>query len=269
MTRSPYRRRRPGTEHHLAAPGERAARPAAPRRPAAVRSVLNRPTRPAPNGSRGAVPDETITLSQAAERLGVHYMTAYRYVRTGRLPASKDGSEWRVAVADVETMLSGRSRRRRRRWTPSGGPGHGRRRRRDYHVRLETRLLVGDEAGVVVDHRGRPHRRGRPRGALPRGPGPGHGPHRRRLGCRAGVRRPGAPGLGRRAPTHRSARPPVHPPGPQARDRRARCPAGRPPQRPRRPRRRPAAGRGLRRGRPGRRHPGASRSSTPAARPTG
>ena len=30
---------------------------------------------------------------------------------------------------------------------PPGGPGQGRRRRRDYHVRLESRLLVGDEAG--------------------------------------------------------------------------------------------------------------------------
>jgi len=93
------------------------------------------------------VPDETITLSQAAERLGVHYMTAYRYVRTGRLPASKDGSEWRVTVADVDAMLSGRAGAAGVGGPPPGGPGHGRRRRRDYDLRLENRLLVGDEAG--------------------------------------------------------------------------------------------------------------------------
>ena len=33
-----------------------------------------------------------VTLHEAAERLGVHYMTAYRYVRTGRLPAERDGA---------------------------------------------------------------------------------------------------------------------------------------------------------------------------------
>ena len=34
---------------------------------------------------------EPISLQEAASRLGVHYMTAYRYVRTGRLPAQRDG----------------------------------------------------------------------------------------------------------------------------------------------------------------------------------
>ena len=31
------------------------------------------------------------TLPEVAEKLGVHYMTAYRYVRTGRLPARTRG----------------------------------------------------------------------------------------------------------------------------------------------------------------------------------
>jgi excisionase family DNA binding protein len=34
---------------------------------------------------------ETLTLHEAAERLGVHYMTAYRYVRHGQLFATKVG----------------------------------------------------------------------------------------------------------------------------------------------------------------------------------
>ena len=35
---------------------------------------------------------ETLGLRECAERLGVHYMTAYRYVRTGMLPATKVGA---------------------------------------------------------------------------------------------------------------------------------------------------------------------------------
>ena len=31
----------------------------------------------------------TISLQEAADQLGVHYMTVYRYVRHGRLPARK------------------------------------------------------------------------------------------------------------------------------------------------------------------------------------
>ena len=45
---------------------------------------------------------DTITLTDASERLGVHYMTAYRYVRTGRLAAHKAGGQWRVTTDDLE-----------------------------------------------------------------------------------------------------------------------------------------------------------------------
>ena len=37
-----------------------------------------------------AQPQE-LTLHQVAEILGVHYMTVYRYVRLGQLPAFKAG----------------------------------------------------------------------------------------------------------------------------------------------------------------------------------
>ncbi len=33
----------------------------------------------------------TMTLNEAAEHLGVHYMTAYRYVRLGKLAAAQGG----------------------------------------------------------------------------------------------------------------------------------------------------------------------------------
>jgi MerR family transcriptional regulator, light-induced transcriptional regulator len=94
------------------------------------------------------VPSETISLTDAAERLGVHYMTAYRYVRTGRLPATKVGAEWRVAVSDVDALRSGDAGSAAVGGPPPAGPGKGRRRRHDYHVRLEDRLLAGDEAGA-------------------------------------------------------------------------------------------------------------------------
>jgi len=78
---------------------------------------------------------ELITLHEAAERLGVHYMTAYRYVRTGRLPAERDGVYWMVDAADIEKLrASGRER-------PAPG-----RVRIDGPAKLAARMVAGDEA---------------------------------------------------------------------------------------------------------------------------
>jgi excisionase family DNA binding protein len=46
-----------------------------------------------------------ITLTDAAEQLGVHYMTAYRYVRTGRLEAMRRGGHWEVDPASLRALL--------------------------------------------------------------------------------------------------------------------------------------------------------------------
>lgn len=85
-----------------------------------------------------------ISLAEAAETLGVHYMTAYRYVRTGRLPAHKVGQEWRVALADVEAL---RDR------PPAAVPISGRGRRRDRTAVLVDRLTHSDEQGAwaIID----------------------------------------------------------------------------------------------------------------------
>jgi excisionase family DNA binding protein len=89
------------------------------------------------------MPPDHMSLTEAADLLGVHYMTAYRYVRTGRLPAAKNGATWVVSRADVDafghTPASPRPRRGNSRLA--------------FPVRLEDRLLVGDEAGAwrVVD----------------------------------------------------------------------------------------------------------------------
>ncbi len=79
---------------------------------------------------------KTVTLQDAAERLGVHYMTVYRYVRLGRLPARKVGGVWEVEVADLTGLRRGLDRR------------VGRRRPAAWSKRLESRLISGDEAGA-------------------------------------------------------------------------------------------------------------------------
>lgn len=77
-----------------------------------------------------------LTLHEVAETLGVHYMTAYKYVRTGRLPASRVGHEWRVRRSDLERFRRSATAPPRRGST------------RDLATRLRARLLVGDETGA-------------------------------------------------------------------------------------------------------------------------
>lgn len=51
---------------------------------------------------------ELLTLQEAADRLRVHYMTAYRWVRRGELPAFKAGGRLRVRGADLDRFLAAR-----------------------------------------------------------------------------------------------------------------------------------------------------------------
>jgi excisionase family DNA binding protein len=46
-------------------------------------------------------PEDDLTLHEVAAHLGVHYMTAYRYVRLGMLPARRVGRSWRVSPMDL------------------------------------------------------------------------------------------------------------------------------------------------------------------------
>jgi excisionase family DNA binding protein len=80
---------------------------------------------------------ESISLAEAAQRLGVHYMTAYRYVRTGRLPARREGAQWLVNPRDL-ARLQKHDRDR---------PG-GRRAPSDRVAILAARMAAGDEAGA-------------------------------------------------------------------------------------------------------------------------
>jgi excisionase family DNA binding protein len=109
-------------------------------------------------------PAGTLTLPQAAERLGVHYMTAYRYVRTGQLMATRRDGRWAVSAGDLAAFERGRSsppRGGRRQTAGDGAVDPKRASRPDaaregatdggtsrYRVRLLERLLAGDEAGA-------------------------------------------------------------------------------------------------------------------------
>jgi MerR family transcriptional regulator, light-induced transcriptional regulator len=103
-----------------------------------------------------AAAPETLTLRQAAERLGVHYMTVYRYVRLGTLGAEKVGGSWRVDAGDLARL---------RTWDGAGSPDRsmdqasgavvtpgtprapGRRRQAPWAERLRLRMLAGDIEG--------------------------------------------------------------------------------------------------------------------------
>ena len=94
------------------------------------------------DGATDPSDDGTVSLRDAAESIGVHYMTAYRYVRGGRLPAKKVGSTWRVRVADLERLAAGED------VETQHAPKSGRGNRAAHRARLESRLVAGDEGGA-------------------------------------------------------------------------------------------------------------------------
>lgn len=76
-----------------------------------------------------------LTLREAAEELDVHYMTAYRYVRLGLLPAEKSGSVWQVERAALDRFTDAHSE------TTAKGDA-------PWSERIEARLLSGDQGGA-------------------------------------------------------------------------------------------------------------------------
>lgn len=79
----------------------------------------------------------TFTLQEAADELGVHYMTAYRYVRLGLLDATKVGGVWQVAGSAIDAFRDG----------SAAGPvevGSA----APWQERLEARLVDGDAQGA-------------------------------------------------------------------------------------------------------------------------
>ncbi|MEQ1699018.1 MAG: cobalamin-dependent protein [Ilumatobacteraceae bacterium] len=85
-----------------------------------------------------------LNLKQTAARLGVHYMTAYRYVRQGRLDAERAGTEWEVTEAAIAKFIAQRDRPE-----ASAVPTLD----VDWAARLCPALLIGDEpaAWAVIE----------------------------------------------------------------------------------------------------------------------
>lgn len=81
-----------------------------------------------------AVTDSDLNLKQVAARLGVHYMTAYRYVRVGLLPAYRSGTAWRVRDESVQDFMA--------------GDRPGERGSTEWWSLLSDALLDGDESGA-------------------------------------------------------------------------------------------------------------------------
>ena len=92
--------------------------------------------------------DELLTLHEAANRLGVHYMTVYRRVRLGMLPAHKVGGSWRIDPADLAGERSTAADDRAASATLSSTAASPGRRRAPWGVRLQQRMLAGDNAGA-------------------------------------------------------------------------------------------------------------------------
>jgi methanogenic corrinoid protein MtbC1 len=88
-----------------------------------------------------------MNLATAADRLGVHYQTAYGWVRAGSLPATKRAGAYDITDAAVEGMRTARS-------TPAPPPAVGKVRNWPAQAaRLHTALVNGDEvaARALVD----------------------------------------------------------------------------------------------------------------------
>jgi len=106
-----------------------------------------RPPKPA---ARAAVGAETVELGEAAERLGVHYQTAYQWVRSGELPAVRVRNRYRIDSDDLQRFADERD-------APRPVAAQPRPRRWDTVARrVDTALREGDERtvrSVLVDLR--------------------------------------------------------------------------------------------------------------------
>lgn len=83
-----------------------------------------------------------VNLRAAAEALGVHYQTAYRWVRDGSLPAVKRGRTYDVAAEDLASFVERRQR-------PSSPPPIRVRSWPEQVDRLYQALMAGDEQAAT------------------------------------------------------------------------------------------------------------------------
>ena len=87
------------------------------------------------------MPDEQVDLQRAADELGVHYQTAYRWVRTGKLPAELVAGRYLVARHDIEALSSQRT-------TPRSPTPPTAKRMARAAERAHVALVNGDESSL-------------------------------------------------------------------------------------------------------------------------
>lgn len=85
--------------------------------------------------------NKNLTLHEVAEALGVHYMTVYRYVHEGHLPATKNGHGWIVQASDVRDFQRGANQ--------AVSPVDGGKKAAPWSARMLALLIDGNERGVV------------------------------------------------------------------------------------------------------------------------
>lgn len=81
--------------------------------------------------------EEVLSIEEAASRLGLHYMTVYRYVRTGRLSARYRDGRWQIQPVDLDRLSATPARGRASTPDTERAASH-----------LLDRLLAGDGAGA-------------------------------------------------------------------------------------------------------------------------
>jgi MerR family transcriptional regulator, light-induced transcriptional regulator len=85
--------------------------------------------------------DDAVELQQAADELGVHYQTAYKWVRTGKLPARLVGGRYLVGRDDIAAMAE-------RRAAPASPTPPSAKRMARTADRVHDALVAGDEPSV-------------------------------------------------------------------------------------------------------------------------
>ncbi|MEM9515585.1 MAG: B12-binding domain-containing protein [Actinomycetota bacterium] len=85
--------------------------------------------------------DEWIDLQSAADRLGVHYQTAYRWVRTGKLAAELVAGSYRLRSSDVDVAGAQQA-------APSAHRPPSDERLQRQSDRLHDALVAGDETSA-------------------------------------------------------------------------------------------------------------------------
>ena len=82
-----------------------------------------------------------VSLHDVAEMLDVHYMTVYRYVRQGQLPATKVGRSWFVKSSDLKAFRDAK--------VHTAEVSEGGRKIAPWAERLEAQLILGDQRGAT------------------------------------------------------------------------------------------------------------------------